>query len=58
MAILLFLAYVIFTLVALYRSMVSPVWEVVSVVYLVVATWVVGMPWFVALPLWLKYAEV
>ncbi|MGQ3890684.1 acyl-CoA dehydrogenase [Legionella sp. CNM-4043-24] len=58
MAILLFLAYVIFTLVALYRSMVSPVWEVVSVVYLVVATWVVGMPWFVALPLWLIIAAI
>lgn len=58
MAILLFLIYVVFTLVALYRKLVSPVWEIVSVVYLLVATFVVGMPWFAALLLWVVMASI
>jgi len=58
MAILLFLVFVMFTLVALYRSMASPVWETVAVIYLIVATFVIGMPWFAALLLWLFVAAV
>lgn len=58
MAILLFLAFVVFTLIALYRQTVSPIWEIVSVAYLLVATFVVGMPWYAALPLWLVIAAI
>lgn len=56
MAMLLFLFYVVFTLVALYRKMVSPIWETVSILYLVVATFIAGTPWFAALLLWIFVA--
>ncbi|STX27726.1 Acyl-CoA dehydrogenase [Legionella beliardensis] len=53
MATLLFFIYLIFTLLVLYHGLRSPTWEVGSIVYLTVATFLVGMPWFVALILWL-----
>ena len=51
MAITLFLLYFIFTLIVLSYRMQSVIWEVGSLIYLVLAT-VVGMPWGLALPLW------
>jgi alkylation response protein AidB-like acyl-CoA dehydrogenase len=53
MAMLLFLFYLVFTLVVLYRQIASPLWEVVSVIYLIGATFFIGMPWFAAIPLWI-----
>ena len=52
MATVLFFIYLIFTLIVLYRGMKPIVWDVGSGVYLLLATLVIGMPWFVALPLW------
>lgn len=44
MATLVFLVYLIFTLVALYRAMNPVVWEIGSVIYLIAATFYIGMP--------------
>jgi len=52
MATLLFLAYLIFTLVVVYQALHARVWEIGSLVYLAVATFYFGMPWIVALILW------
>ncbi|TAL65006.1 MAG: acyl-CoA dehydrogenase [Legionella sp.] len=52
MATALFLVYLIFTLIVLYRALNPIVWEVGSVIYLIVATFVIGMPWFIVLPVW------
>lgn len=46
MAILLFLIYLIFTLIVLYRSMSASTWEIGSAGYLLLAVFFVGMPWF------------
>lgn len=53
MAILFFLLYLIFTLIVLYHAMDALVWEAGSAIYLIIASFFIGMPWFVALPLWL-----
>lgn len=45
MAILLFFIYIVFTLVVLYRAMQPVVWEIGSVVYLLIATIWLGMHW-------------
>ena len=53
MAILLFLIYLIFTLVVLYRGLSALHWEIGTAVYLFIATFIVGMPWPIAVLLWL-----
>ena len=53
MAFTLFFAYVVFTLIVLYRSIKSPVWEIGSAIYLCFATFFVGFPLLLGLPLWL-----
>lgn len=47
-----FLIYLIFSLVVLYQSLDYKIWEVGSGVYLILATFFVGMPWFFSLLLW------
>ena len=44
MATLLFLIYLIFTLIVLYRAMDPLVWGIGSVVYLIAATFFIGLP--------------
>ena len=58
MAVFLFLLYLVFPLVVVYRGMKSPTWEVGSAVYLVIATFIVGMPWVAGLILWLLIISV
>lgn len=52
MATTLFLLYIIFTLTVLYRSMPLKVWDVGSIVYLVLASFFIGMPLPVNILLW------
>jgi len=52
MATALFLIYLVFTLIIMYRAINPVVWEVGSAVYLLFATFYIGMPWFIALFLW------
>ena len=47
MASVLFLFYIVFTLIVLYRAMSPVVWEIGSAFYLILATFVIGMPWVV-----------
>jgi acyl-CoA dehydrogenase len=54
MAILLLLIYLGFSLLVLYHNMKSPSWEIGTVVYLLLASFVVGMPgWILGLLSWL-----
>lgn len=53
MSTLLFLLYLVFTLIVLYHALKPLVWEIGSAVYLLVATFVIGLPWVVGLLLWL-----
>ena len=53
MATALFLIYLIFTLVVLYRAINPLVWGIGSVIYLIVATFIVGLPLVIGLILWL-----
>lgn len=52
MAIALFVIYLIFTLVVLYRAIPSPIWAIGSGAYLIVATFIIGMPAVIGLLLW------
>lgn len=52
MAISLFLIYVIFSLIVLYRAMDAVAWEIGSGIYLILATFFVGLPWPIGLLLW------
>ena len=52
MATVLFLLYLAFTLVVLYRAMQPVVWEIGSAIYLMLATFVIGMPWVLNGLLW------
>jgi acyl-CoA dehydrogenase len=52
MATLFFLAYIIFTLIVLYRGMQAIVWEVGSVIYLIVATFILCMPILPGVLIW------
>lgn len=52
MGILLFFTYLIFTLIVLYRGLPSFIWEIGSAIYLVTATFFIGLPWFSILILW------
>ncbi|WP_133131155.1 acyl-CoA dehydrogenase [Legionella yabuuchiae] len=51
-ALILFIVYLAFSLFVLSKSFKPIAWEVGSVIYLIVATFVVGLPWFIALLLW------
>ncbi|MFW2571907.1 MULTISPECIES: acyl-CoA dehydrogenase [Legionella] len=53
MATLLFVIYLIFTLVVLYHGMKALTWEIGSAVYLILTTFVFSMPWFAGLLVWL-----
>ncbi|MBA2652695.1 MAG: acyl-CoA dehydrogenase [Tatlockia sp.] len=53
MATLLFLIYLIFTLVVLYRKMSALNWEIGSAVYLFIATFIIGMHWLPGTIIWL-----
>ncbi|MBA3537648.1 MAG: acyl-CoA dehydrogenase [Tatlockia sp.] len=53
MATLLFFLYLVFTLVVLYRGISALHWEIGSAVYLFIATFIVGMQWFLGLLIWL-----
>lgn len=52
MAISLFLIYVVFSLIVLYRAMDAVAWEIGSGIYLILATFFVGLPWPIGLLLW------
>lgn len=58
MAMVFFLVYLIFTLGVLYRGMQSRIWEVGSAIYLIIATFFIGMPLWLGLPLWVVIAAV
>lgn len=53
MATLLFLVYLGFTLVVLYRGLNPLIWEIGSAVYLLIATFFVGMHWLPGILIWL-----
>lgn len=54
MATLLFLIYLVFTLIVLYHGMKPLIWEIGSAIYLFLATFYVGTPWwFLGLIIWL-----
>lgn len=53
MATLLFVIYLIFTLVVLYHGMKALTWEIGSAVYLILTTFVFCMPWLAGLLVWL-----
>ena len=52
MAITLFLIYLVFTLVVLYRAIEPLVWGIGSVIYLIIATFIIGLPFIPGLLLW------
>lgn len=52
MATLLFFVYLIFTLIALYRAVNPVVWEIGSVIYLIVATFFIGLPLIPGILIW------
>ncbi len=58
MALILFLAFLIFTVTVLYRGIQSPAWEIGAVVYLVSATCIIGMPWLPTLLAWVIVAAI
>lgn len=53
MATLLFLIYLVFTLIVLYRNRSALTWEIGSAVYLFLATFLVGLHWFWGGLIWL-----
>lgn len=52
MAITLFLVYLVFTLIVLYRAIDPLIWGIGSVVYLIVATFFIGLPLIAGLLIW------
>jgi acyl-CoA dehydrogenase len=52
MAVLWFLLYTVVTLVVLAYGLNALIWEIASGIYLVIATVVIGLPWYMALLLW------
>ncbi|MBA2650319.1 MAG: acyl-CoA dehydrogenase [Legionella sp.] len=58
MAIVLFLLYLIFSLIVLYKSLNPLAWELGSVFYLIIATFYVGMPWIADVLLWLFFIVI
>ncbi|MDI9819365.1 MULTISPECIES: acyl-CoA dehydrogenase [unclassified Legionella] len=53
MATLLFLVYLAFTLTVLYRRLNPLIWEIGSAIYLLIATFFVGMHWLPGILIWL-----
>lgn len=53
MATLLFILYLVFSLISLYRGMQPLIWELGTAFYLILATFVIGLPWLPAVFLWL-----
>jgi alkylation response protein AidB-like acyl-CoA dehydrogenase len=53
MNLFLFLIYIIFTLLILYKKAPGILWEIGSLIYLVTSTLIIGMHWFPAILLWL-----
>ena len=58
MTMVVFLSYIIFSLIVLYRRMPPFVWEVGSAFYLVIATFVIGLPWVAGILLWCFIAAI
>lgn len=58
MAIGLFLVYLIFTLLVLYHAWSPRIWEAGSVIYLLTATFLIGLPWVAGIVLWLVIASI
>jgi acyl-CoA dehydrogenase len=58
MAVVLFLLYLVFSLTVLYRAMHPLVWEIGSAGYLIVATFIVGLPWVIGIFLWLVIGAI
>lgn len=58
MGLFLFFCYLAFTLTLLYRADAPIIWEVVSGIYLVVATFIVGVPWYAGILLWGVIASI
>jgi acyl-CoA dehydrogenase len=58
MGLLLFVLYLGFSLTVLYRAFSPRVWEIGSAIYLILATFMVGLPWFSGLFLWLIVAAI
>ncbi|WP_133128651.1 acyl-CoA dehydrogenase [Legionella nagasakiensis] len=52
MATLFFLLYLLFTLIVLYHALNPLVWDIGSAVYLLIATFFIGLPWIAGLFLW------
>ena len=52
MATILFLLYLVFSLIVLYRAMSPVVWELGSIIYLFAATFFIGLPWIAGILLW------
>src|SRR3989338_2212823 len=53
MAVCLFLLYLIFTLIILYHAAKPIIWEAGTAIYLLTATFYIGMPWLWGILLWL-----
>ncbi|OYV54191.1 MAG: acyl-CoA dehydrogenase, partial [Legionella sp. 21-45-4] len=58
MACLLFVLYLVVTLVILANALPALAWEIASALYLFMATFIVGLPWFIALLLWVSILAV
>lgn len=58
MGLLLFLVYFVFSLIILYRASSSSIWEIASAVYLGVATFLVGFPLHMGLPIWIVIISI
>lgn len=58
MASVLFLLYIVFTVIVLYRAMSPVVWQIGSALYLIGATLVIGTPWPITIVLWVTILSV
>lgn len=58
MAALFFLVYLAFSFIVLSQSFKLIIWEVGSILYLLTASFVIGMPWFIGVGLWLLVISI
>lgn len=58
MAIGFFLLYLLFTLIVLYHSIKPVVWEIGSVIYLIIATFIIGLPLLPGILIWLVIGSI
>ena len=58
MGLLLFLVYFVFSLMILYRTSSPSIWEIASALYLGVATFLVGFPLHMGLPIWVVIISI